>query len=162
MGGGVGLGGGVQVGRLGVGWGGGAQAPLTSPCPPSDHTITINPTLQRHWVALQPPSVTLRPPSVTAQPPSVTRQPPDRPTAAGSPSDDRRFLTTRRPGPVLGWLGPDLVHRVPHCALPPVCLQRRGTSRVLRWLPLPGGRAQLLHRWLCVGPPPPPPPRSLP
>ena len=28
----------------GVG-GGGAQAPLTSPCPPSNHTITINLTL---------------------------------------------------------------------------------------------------------------------
>ena len=37
-----------------VGWGGGAlggsvgrgpQAPLTSPCPPSNHTITINLTL---------------------------------------------------------------------------------------------------------------------
>ena len=38
--------GGVQVGRLGVlGGGRGAQAPLTSPCPPSNHTITINPTL---------------------------------------------------------------------------------------------------------------------
>ena len=42
------LGGGVQVGRFGVFlgcWGGGAQAPLTSPCPPSNHTITINLTL---------------------------------------------------------------------------------------------------------------------
>ena len=29
----------------GVGGGGGAQAPLTSPCPPSNHTITINLTL---------------------------------------------------------------------------------------------------------------------
>ena len=30
----------------GVGWGGGgAQAPLTSPCPQSNHTITINLTL---------------------------------------------------------------------------------------------------------------------
>ena len=29
--------------RFGVlGGGGGAQAPLTSPCPPSNHTITIN------------------------------------------------------------------------------------------------------------------------
>ena len=39
--------GGVQVGRFGVlgGGGGGAQAPLTSPCPPSNHTITINLTL---------------------------------------------------------------------------------------------------------------------
>ena len=51
--------GGVQVGRFGVVgggsrlgdlgcWGGGgwgAQAPLTSPCPPSNHTITINLTL---------------------------------------------------------------------------------------------------------------------
>ena len=27
------------------GWGRGAQAPLTSPCPPSNHTITINLTL---------------------------------------------------------------------------------------------------------------------
>ena len=36
-------GGGVQVGR--IGGGGGAQAPLTSPCPPSNHTITINLTL---------------------------------------------------------------------------------------------------------------------
>ena len=51
-----GEGGGVREGRLGGGsrwgdleggvWGeGGAQAPLTSPCPPSNHTITINPTL---------------------------------------------------------------------------------------------------------------------
>ena len=37
-------GGGIQVGRFGV-WGGGAQAPLTSPCPPSNHTITTNLTL---------------------------------------------------------------------------------------------------------------------
>ena len=50
--------GGVQVGQFGVvvggggpGWaiwgvgGGGAQAPLTSPCPPSNHNITINLTL---------------------------------------------------------------------------------------------------------------------
>ena len=49
--------GGVQVGQFGVVvgggpggaiWGvggGGAQAPLTSPCPPSNHTITINLTL---------------------------------------------------------------------------------------------------------------------
>ena len=45
---------GIQVGRIGGGgsrWGnlgcggGGAQAPLTSPCPPSNHTITINLTL---------------------------------------------------------------------------------------------------------------------
>ena len=34
-------GGGVQVGRFGVVvGGGGGQAPLTSPCPPSNHTIT--------------------------------------------------------------------------------------------------------------------------
>ena len=50
------LGGGVRWGDLGGGdpgraiwgvvWGGGgAQAPLTSPCPPSNHTITINLTL---------------------------------------------------------------------------------------------------------------------
>ena len=39
------LGGGIQVGRFGVWGGGGAQAPLTSPCPPSNHTITINLTL---------------------------------------------------------------------------------------------------------------------
>ena len=68
MGGGSrrGLGGGLREGRLGggsrwgaLGWGvggpggviwgvvgrGGAQAPLTSPCPPSNHTITINLTL---------------------------------------------------------------------------------------------------------------------
>ena len=67
MGGGAGgglregpLGGGVQVGQFGVvvggggsrwgdlgcwGRGGGAQAPLTSLCPPSNHTITINVTL---------------------------------------------------------------------------------------------------------------------
>ena len=38
-------GGGIQVGRFGV-WGvGGTQAPLTSPCPPSNHTITINLTV---------------------------------------------------------------------------------------------------------------------
>ena len=46
-----GLGGGLREGRLGGGgsggaiWGvggGGAKAPLTSPCPPSNHTITIN------------------------------------------------------------------------------------------------------------------------
>ena len=41
----VGLGGGVQVGRSGVLGGGGAHAPLTSPCPPSNHSITINLTL---------------------------------------------------------------------------------------------------------------------
>ena len=35
-------GGGIQVGRFG---GDGARAPLTSPCPPSNHTITINLTL---------------------------------------------------------------------------------------------------------------------
>ena len=44
--------GGVQVGRFGLGWGGGympptpgvgqSQAPLTSPCPPSTHTITFS------------------------------------------------------------------------------------------------------------------------
>ena len=51
------VGGGVQVRRFGVvgggsrwaiwgvGAGGGAQAPLTSPCPPSNHTITTNLTL---------------------------------------------------------------------------------------------------------------------
>ena len=52
------LGGGVQMGQFGVVvggggpgeviWGvgrGGAQAPLTSPCPTSNHTITINLTL---------------------------------------------------------------------------------------------------------------------
>ena len=41
-------GGGVGGGGLGGAiWGvwGGAQAPLTSPCPPSNHTITINLTL---------------------------------------------------------------------------------------------------------------------
>ena len=48
-------GGGLREGRLGggskwgdFGWwegGGGAQASLTSPCPPSNHTITINLTL---------------------------------------------------------------------------------------------------------------------
>ena len=47
-------GGGLREGRLGGGglggaiWGvggGGAQAPLTSPCPPSNHSITINLTL---------------------------------------------------------------------------------------------------------------------
>ena len=51
-------GGGVQVGQFGVvmgggprwaiwgvGGGGGAEAPLTSRCPPSNHTITINLTL---------------------------------------------------------------------------------------------------------------------
>ena len=43
---GVVAGGGIQVGRFGVlRGGGGAQAPLTSPCPPSNHTITINLTL---------------------------------------------------------------------------------------------------------------------
>ena len=41
----VGLGG-VQVGQCAVLEGGrGAQAPLTSPCPPSNHSITINLTL---------------------------------------------------------------------------------------------------------------------
>ena len=35
--------GGVQVGRFGVVvGGGGGQAPLTSPCPPSNHTITLS------------------------------------------------------------------------------------------------------------------------
>ena len=37
-------GGGSRWGDLGC-WGGGAQAPLTSPCPPSNHSITINLTL---------------------------------------------------------------------------------------------------------------------
>ena len=37
-------GGGSRWGDLGCG-GGGGQAPLTSPCPPSNHTITINLTL---------------------------------------------------------------------------------------------------------------------
>ena len=37
-------GGGSRWGDLGC-WGGGAQAPLTSPCPPSNDTITINLTL---------------------------------------------------------------------------------------------------------------------
>ena len=40
-------GGGSRWGDLGCwgGWRGGAQAPpLTSPCPPSNHTITIKPT----------------------------------------------------------------------------------------------------------------------
>ena len=42
----VNWGGGVEVGRFGVGvGGGGAQAPLTAPCPPSNHSITINLTL---------------------------------------------------------------------------------------------------------------------
>ena len=47
MGGGsgrVGWGGGSRWDDLGC-WGGGAQAPLTSPCPPSNHSITINLTL---------------------------------------------------------------------------------------------------------------------
>ena len=44
--GGGGLGGALGGGRSGrVGWGGGVRAPLTSPCPPSNHTITINLTL---------------------------------------------------------------------------------------------------------------------
>ena len=44
----VGWGGGVHVGRFGVVGGGvqvgigGGGAPLTSPCPPSNHTITLN------------------------------------------------------------------------------------------------------------------------
>ena len=53
----VGWGGGVQVGQIGVVGGdpgggairgvgrGGGEAPLTSSCPPSNHTITINRTL---------------------------------------------------------------------------------------------------------------------
>ena len=46
MGGGSGgSGGGVQVGQFGVVVGGWGQASLTSPCPPSNHTITINLTL---------------------------------------------------------------------------------------------------------------------
>ena len=43
------MGGGGAVGGRGSRWGdlgwGGAQAPLTSPCHPSNHTITINLTL---------------------------------------------------------------------------------------------------------------------
>ena len=39
------MGGGLREGRFGVLGGGGAQAPLTSPCPPSNHSITINLTL---------------------------------------------------------------------------------------------------------------------
>ena len=38
-------GGGSRWGDLGWGGGGGGQAPLTSPCPPSNHSITINLTL---------------------------------------------------------------------------------------------------------------------
>ena len=43
MGGGLGgsVGGGGPSGAIWAG-GGGAQDPLTSPCPPSNHTITIN------------------------------------------------------------------------------------------------------------------------
>ena len=41
----AGGGGGIQVGQFGVWGGAGAQAPLTSLCPPSNHTITINLTL---------------------------------------------------------------------------------------------------------------------
>ena len=37
------VGGGSRWGNLGWWWGGGGgEAPLTSPCPPSNHTITIN------------------------------------------------------------------------------------------------------------------------
>ena len=38
-------GGGIHMGRIGVWGGGGAHAPRNSPCPPSNHTITINLTL---------------------------------------------------------------------------------------------------------------------
>ena len=41
----VGWGGGSRWDDLGCWGGGGAQAPLTSPCPPSNHSITINLTL---------------------------------------------------------------------------------------------------------------------
>ena len=63
------VGGGVQVGRFGVVrvGGGGAQAPLTSPCPESNHTISINLTLtfaaswfghasHVNWAAQDPPN----------------------------------------------------------------------------------------------------------
>ena len=65
------LGGGVQVGQFGVvrggRGGGGAKAPLTSPCPQSNHTITINLTLtfaascfghasHVNWAARDPPN----------------------------------------------------------------------------------------------------------
>ena len=61
------LGGGVQVGQFGVvRGGGGAEAPLTSPCPQSNHTITMNLTLtfaaswfghasHVNWAAQDPP-----------------------------------------------------------------------------------------------------------
>ena len=39
------VGGGVEVGDLGWERGGGGGAPLTSTCPPSNHSITINRTL---------------------------------------------------------------------------------------------------------------------
>ena len=39
------VGGGSRWGDLGCWGGGGGQAPLTSPCPPSNHTITICLTL---------------------------------------------------------------------------------------------------------------------
>ena len=71
-GGSGGGGGGVQVGQFGVvkggaGGGGGAQAPQTSPCPQSNHTITINLTLtfaaslfghasRVNWAAQDPPN----------------------------------------------------------------------------------------------------------
>ena len=59
----VGWGEGSRWGDLGC-WGGGeggAQAPLTSPCPPSNHTITINLTLTFaaspvDWVEQDPPN----------------------------------------------------------------------------------------------------------
>ena len=53
------LGGGrSKWGDLGWGGGGGAQAPLTSPCPPSNHSITINLTLTFaaiDWAEQDPP-----------------------------------------------------------------------------------------------------------
>ena len=41
------------------------------------------------------------------------------------------------PGPVLWWLGPDLVHHVSDCVPLPLCLRHRGTLWDLQWLPLP-------------------------
>ena len=77
-----------------LGGGRGAQAPLTSPCPPSNHTITINLTLtfaaswfghasHVDWAKQDPPNFVHTPPTNTPNCPTWT-PPPHRPSRSPS------------------------------------------------------------------------------